>query len=145
MVNVPLFGWIVFFLVGAPVSGANLVGYGLVVLHLVVGAAYWIAKRRQLQEGLGELPGVRVFWWLRLGCQVGLAGGLVVIVVAMAGWWASWVPGLLLYGLAVAEYVNYFHWQLMHDTREDLRRLVRTGRLPRSHLYADLRETRGAL
>jgi hypothetical protein len=63
----------------------------------------------------------------------------------MAGWWTSWVPGLLLYGLAVAEYVNYFHWQLMHDTRADLRRLLRTGRLQRSHLYADLRETRGAL
>jgi hypothetical protein len=41
--------------------------------------------------------------------------------------------------------VNYFHWQLMHGTRADLRRLLRTGRLQRSHLSADLRETRGAL
>ena len=45
---------------------------------------------------------------------------------------------MLLFVLAVAEYVNYFHWQLMYDNRADIRRLVRTGRLCRSHLYADL-------
>jgi hypothetical protein len=43
-----------------------------------------------------------------------------------------------LLGFAWLEYVNYFRVQLMHDTRSDLRRLVRTRRLRRSWLATDL-------
>jgi hypothetical protein len=48
-------------------------------------------------------------------------------------------PGVVLVALAVAEHVNYFYRQLMHDTRADLRRLWRTRRLHPSHLNIDLR------
>jgi hypothetical protein len=41
----------------------------------------------------------------------------------------------------VFEHVNYFHVQLMYDTRADVRRLRASG-LRRSHLAADLRAAR---
>jgi hypothetical protein len=44
--------------------------------------------------------------------------------------------------LAVLEYINYFVVQLSHETRADLRRLVRTRRLHPSHLAIDLRRHR---
>jgi hypothetical protein len=39
--------------------------------------------------------------------------------------------------------VNYFHRQLMHDTRADMRRLLSTRRLRRSFLALDLARADG--
>lgn len=81
---------------------------------------------------------------LRPLCALALAAGLAVMVPALPGRPPSeWAPGLVLYGLGLAEYVNYFHRQLMHDTAADWRRLLRTRRLRRSHLAEDLRAHRG--
>ncbi|MER7128156.1 hypothetical protein ABT338_04230, partial [Streptosporangium saharense] len=69
-----------------------------------------------------------------------LAGGAVVAGTGIAGGASGtqvW-PGPALWVFAVLEHVNYFHVQLMHDTRADLARLVRTRRLRRSHLARDL-------
>lgn len=141
LVNIALFGWLVFVLWDAPVSAANLVGSALFALHLAVGASYWLVKGGQLRAGRAEPQGIGVFRRLRFGCQAGLVAGLVVIVfgVITAASWSAWLPGALLYGMAAAEYVNYFHWQLMYDNRADLRRLRHTRRLHRSHLHTDLR------
>ncbi|WBQ07576.1 multidrug transporter [Kribbella sp. CA-293567] len=138
--DIVLFGWLVFVLRAAPAAPANLAGFTLFALQLVVGASYWLVKGHQVRSGLTEPPGIGVFRWLRLGCELGLVFGLVVVGfgVLAADSWSDWLPGVLLFALAVAEYVNYFHWQLMYDNRADIRRLVRTGRLRRSHLYADL-------
>jgi hypothetical protein len=141
LANIALFGWVVFLVREAPAGPANLAGFTLFALHLVIGASYWVVKYRQLGAGLTEPPGIRIFRWLRLGCEVGLVVGLPVVVVGVLAEdsWSGWVPGVLLFGLAAAEYVNYFHWQLMYDNRADLRRLLRSGRPRRSHLYRDLR------
>lgn len=139
LVGVVVIGWAVFGAYDAPRSAANTVGFALVALHLVIGAAYWTVKTRQLRTEEPRPPFIGVFKWLRPVCQGGLAAGLVVIALAADQPVGAWLPGLGLYGLALAEYVNYFHWQLMHDTRSDVRRLVRTRRLRRSHLSEDLR------
>lgn len=141
LANTVWIGWVVFVTLDAPMSAANAVGYGLAAAHLVIGALYWAAKLRQLGAGLSRPLLTGVFRWLRPVCAVGLAAGLVVIATALAGRprGIDVVPGAVLYGLAAAEYVNYFQWQLMHDTRADLRRLLRTRRLRRSHLYEDIR------
>jgi hypothetical protein len=143
--NIVLFGWLIFVLRDAPATAANLGGFALFALHLAVGASYWLAKGRQLRAGRPEPPGIGVFRRLRLACEAGLVVGLVVIAFGAiaAVSWSAWLPGALLYGLAAAEYVNYFHWQLMYDNPADLRRLRRTRRLHRSHLHADLRASSG--
>ena len=46
---------------------------------------------------------------------------------------------LILSGLALLEYVNYYHRQLMNfDRLSDFQRLLRTGRLRRAHMSRDL-------
>ncbi|MFI6696004.1 multidrug transporter [Streptomyces sp. NPDC050433] len=140
LVNIIWIGWAVFMALDAPMSAANTVGYALVAGHLFIGAGYWVVKRRQLRAGSRRPPMIGVFRRLEPVCAVGLTAGLVVIAAAVMGRPAgTWIPGLVLYGLALAEYINYFHWQLMHDTRADWRRLLRTRRLRRPHLYEDIR------
>ncbi|MFJ1544358.1 multidrug transporter [Streptomyces sp. NPDC088246] len=141
LANTVWIGWVVFVTFDAPMSAANAIGYGLAAAHLITGAMYWAAKLRQLGAGLPRPPLIGVFRWLRPVCAVGLAAGLVVIAAALASGRGGIdvVPGAVLYGLAAAEYVNYFQWQLMHDTCADWRRLLRTRRLHRSHLYEDIR------
>ncbi|MGW3493899.1 multidrug transporter [Streptomyces sp. NPDC001020] len=141
LANTVWIGWVVFVKLDAPMSAANVVGYGLAAAHLVIGAMYWAAKLRQLGAGLPRPPLMGVFRRLRPVCATGLGAGLVVVAAALARGQGGIdvVPGTVLYGLAAAEYVNYFQWQLMHDTRADWRRLLRTRRLHRSHLYKDIR------
>ncbi|MEV4892856.1 hypothetical protein AB0K48_26090 [Nonomuraea sp. NPDC055795] len=50
-------------------------------------------------------------------------------------------PGVALWVFALLEDVNFFHLQLMHDTRADLAHLMMTRRLRRSHLALDLART----
>jgi len=139
LVGVVAIGWAVFGAYDSPRSTANVVGFALVALHLVIGSAYWVMKTRQLRDAIPQPPLIGLFGWLRPICQAGLAIGLVVLALAVDQPVATWLPGVVLYGLALAEYVNYFHWQLMHDTRSDVLRLARTRRLRRSHLSEDLR------
>ncbi|WP_405056876.1 multidrug transporter [Kribbella sp. NBC_01505] len=139
LVGVLVIGWAVFGAYEAPRSRANIVGFALVTLHLLIGSAYWTVKTRQLRDVDPQPPLIGVFAWLRPICQVALAAGLIALAPAVDQPVATWLPGVVLYGLALAEYVNYFHWQLMHDTRSDLLRLARTRRLRRSHLSEDLR------
>jgi len=141
LVNIGLIGWLVFGAFDAPLSPTNLVGFGATTLLLAVGAAYWLVKLNQLHAGLGRPPLIGVFRALQLVCTLGLAAGLVMIAAGFGSSPGRFVPGLVLYLLAVAEYVNYFHWQLMYDNRADIARLLRTGRLSRAHLHTDLRKT----
>ncbi len=142
LVNVPLQTVAWFGLIGVPVTAPNLVGFGLFVLLLAQGAAYWAAKARQLRAHAGHLEGGRAFRAARTVDPVLLAAGVAFCgsaAVREPGW-VSW-PGLGFALFAVLEYVNYFHIQLSHDTAADLRRLFTTG-LRRSHLARDLRRGR---
>ena len=46
--------------------------------------------------------------------------------------------GLVLATLAALEQVNYYHWQLMHDTPQEWRDLLRRKRLKRGLLAREL-------
>lgn len=139
-------GWLALILFGAarvPPTVANLVGYGLLALLLIQGAGYWAAKYRQLRDRARAPAGLGAFRQLRW-VNPGLLG-VGLAVVGPAVWQQPGtrsLPGLAFLAFAVVEYVNYFHVQLQHDTRADLRRLIRTRRLHPSHLAIDLRRHR---
>jgi hypothetical protein len=142
LINVPLQGFVWFGVVGLPPTASNLLGFSLVTLLLLQGAAYWLAKRGQLRRQAQHLPAVAAFRIARLINPVLLGAGLAVTATAVfvAPGVATW-PGLGFAAFAVLEYVNYYHVQLMHDTVADVRRLRSRGLRP-SHLARDLRAVR---
>jgi hypothetical protein len=122
-----------------PPTVSNLTGLALVTVFLVEGGVYWWLKARQLVAGASSPAGMAAFRTLR-PVNVGLlaVGAVVLAVDSMVGGVGvrTW-PGVALWIFALLEYVNYFHVQLMHDTRADLARLFARG-LRRSHLARDL-------
>lgn len=139
--NIPFQAWIWFGIAGLPVTVVNSLGFALFAILLAQGALYWMAKLRQLRES-ALLPGTRAFLIARATDVPLLVAGLAVTGSAVAAdpGRDSW-PGLVFALVAVLEYVNYFHVQLMHDTVADLRRLMATGPR-RSHLARDLARRR---
>ncbi|WP_411109929.1 hypothetical protein [Streptomyces sp. c-19] len=143
LVNVPLQAAVWFGVVGVPVTAANILGFALVTLLLLEGAAYWTVKLRALSAGgAAPLPGASVFAAARVANLVllGLGVPLTVLAVADAPGTGT-IPGLLFTLFAVLEHVNYFHTQLMYDTPEDRRGRRRNGRR-RAHLARDLERAR---
>lgn len=140
--NIALQWFIWFGYIGLPATGTNVVGFVLFAWLLAQGGAYWFLKLRQLQLRLPRLPGISAFRALRmLNVVLLVAGGAVVVLGVVRNPGAASWPGLGFAVFAVLEHVNYFHVQLMHDTRADWRRLRSSG-LRRSHLAADLRTAR---
>jgi hypothetical protein len=108
---------------------------------LAVGGWYWHRKLQQLRDGRPLEDAMPVLHRARRDAR----RTLTALTMAMAVSWVAAVGGTadrawatLLILLAWAEYSNYFHVQLMHDTRSDLARLRRTRRLRRSWLASDL-------
>jgi hypothetical protein len=127
----------------APVLGTwqRTVAFLPVAGLLATGGWYWHRKLQQLRDGRPLEDAVPVLQ--RVGRQARRL--MTVLTVGMGASWATatgstadraWATVLILF--AWLEYVNYFHVQLMHDTRSDLARLRRTRRLRRSWLAQDL-------
>lgn len=136
LANIPLQAAIWFAVIGLPMTAGNLLGFALCAVLLLEGAAYWTAKLRQLATGRAVLPAARVFAAARLVNVPLLAAGVLLTAWHASGTPAG-VPGVLFALFAVLEHVNYFHTQLMYDTRED-RRYRRERGLRRAHLARDL-------
>lgn len=128
LINIPLWAWVTFGALDLTATAPNLVGFGLFALLLLQGAAYWLAKLRQTGR---TVPGLWFFRAARLINPALLLAGLLLTAMTQ-----SW-PGLFFAAFAALEHINYFHIQLMHDTRADLHRLAHHG-LRRSHLARDL-------
>jgi Kef-type K+ transport system membrane component KefB len=115
--------------------------YSLVAMLLAIGGWYWHLKILQVQRRRPLESQLRALLRIRPGAEI----VLTIASLASAMSWTlqvgvttdrMWATGLLVF--AWAEYVNYFRYQLTHDTRADLRRLVRTRRLRPSWLARDL-------
>jgi hypothetical protein len=138
LLNIPLWSLAWFGVLDFPLSPANLAGFGVFAVLLVQGSAYWTLKVKQLRRRQARVAGLSLFRLLRFVNLPLLAAALAVTVAQSltAPGRSSWLGlGLALFG--TLEYVNYFHVQLMYDTRADLRRLFSTG-FRRSHLARDL-------
>ncbi|MGZ0152053.1 hypothetical protein ACXJJ3_33685 [Kribbella sp. WER1] len=136
LLNIPLQYVVWFHLVALPTTAPNLIGYALFALLLLQGAAYWHLKLRQRPRS--ALPGARWFTHARRWNVPLLTAGVLYTTWSLLQHpGANTVPGLVFTAVAVLEYVNYFHTQLMYDTAPDLRYLLNHG-LRRSHLSRDL-------
>jgi len=51
----------------------------------------------------------------------------------------------LIYIFSILEYVNYYHYQLSHDSMNDIRYLMRHRKIRRSPLWKDMQQTKGQL
>jgi hypothetical protein len=112
----------------------------LVCYILLQGVLYWHLKLRSL-DGRGPLPAwfaalFRRFKWSNV---VGIGAVLAALLACQST--ASradleWAGGLLL--MAGLEQINYYHYQLMYDTRAALAHLRRTRRLRKAALALDM-------
>ncbi len=122
--------------------GLAMISGGLLCAALpVLGTLYWRAKLAQLRSGASVLPGRAGFARVKpvaAGAVMVSAAGWVVPLAAGNADAAGLIGGVVLWTMGALEYVNYFHRQVMHDTRADVRRLVATRRLRRSFLALDL-------
>ncbi|MBN1249367.1 MAG: hypothetical protein JXC32_17030 [Anaerolineae bacterium] len=116
---------------------------GMICFILLQGGTYWHLKLRIVQGDAGSLPawfGPRYAAFRRINVVL-LALYPVLAAVAVAagrsrGWEPFWATLLALF--AGLEYTNYYHWQLMYDSAQDLRWLCQHRRLRRAHLAEDL-------
>ncbi|MGW2158854.1 hypothetical protein [Nonomuraea sp. NPDC001699] len=139
-VNIPLIAGVLTGLLGMPLTVANSAGLVLVLVVLAEGGVYWWLKFTQLSSRAPVPAGMAMYRMIsRINVCLLVAGAVVVGAgLVMGGSGAQVWPGAALVVFALLEHVNYFHLQLMHDTRADLGHLVRTGRLRRSHLALDM-------
>lgn len=125
--------------------GLRLAALALLAYILIQGTFYWHLKLRSL-EGQTPLPsyfrGVFTgFKWSNL-VAIGalLASPLLVDRTSVSGPDLGWTAGLL--AGAVLEHINYYHYQLMYDTRASFGHLLRNGRLRKAALGTDIARSR---
>lgn len=114
----------------------------LVSFILLQGTLYWHLKMRSVVQRT-TLPGYffTLFRSFQVVNMLAIAAMLVALLRTAAGRedvvWASW-----LLALVVLEQINYFHYQLMYDTRNALVSLWRNRRLRKAALALDLARSR---
>lgn len=126
---------------GAPVNWAmRAAPLALVSYILLQGALYWhlklhtVARRQPWPPFFGPL--YRFFKYSNLVALPAAAAFLVAMrgAASAADLWWSW--GLLAF--VALEQINYYHWQLMYDTRAGFAYLQRNSRLRKAALRLDL-------
>jgi len=126
------------------VSLPTAISLGLVIMLLGQGSIYWYAKLQEIRRRplISKRALVRLFTYFRVANQVILTatgvGGLVWVFLLSDSFGHQAVVAFGLWTLAVLEYVNYFHWQLMYDSPSELQWLHRNRRLKLAQLAREL-------
>ncbi|MCR9079385.1 MAG: hypothetical protein NXH78_09830 [Hyphomonadaceae bacterium] len=130
-------------------SWVTLVSFIPMMLLLLIGAYYWRAKLKQLEDRSYDLSGA-----MRV---ISVSQGLALILTLVAGgavlyaWTrpdifnSGWDQGVATFAalLALLEYVNYYHRQLQHfDHGPDFKRLLSGNGLRPSQMARDLKTYR---
>ena len=119
----------------------TLAGLGLVVFILMQGSLYWYLKLRVVRRRrlLSKPTCVRLFKVLRTVNQIMLAISGGYYLVRTSGTIGSDLKvGIIFWVLAVLEYVNYFHRQLLYDSTTEMRHVLRNRKLKISSLARDM-------
>lgn len=130
-------------------SWVTLVSFIPMMLLLVIGAYYWRAKLKQLEDRSYDLSGVMRVISLSQGPALILtlvAGGAVIYAWMRPDVFKNgWDQGAATFAamLALLEYVNYYHRQLQHfDHGPDFKRLLSGKGLRPSQMARDLKTYR---
>jgi energy-converting hydrogenase Eha subunit A len=121
--------------------GLRIAALALLVYILVQGTLYWHLKLRSLEDQK-PLPSYFhvVFRIFKLSNLIAIGAILLVLLLigrnAVSEADIGWTAGLL--AGAVLEHINYFHYQLMYDTRASFGHLLRNGRLRKAALGIDI-------
>jgi hypothetical protein len=126
--------------------GVRLGALALLAYILVQGTLYWHLKLRSLEDQQ-RLPS-----WFHPLFRAFFYSNLLAIVAILVGMWSmgrgglsdpdiGWTVGLLVG--AVLEHINYYHYQLMYDTRASISHLLRNRRLRKAALGIDIARMRG--
>jgi hypothetical protein len=117
---------------------------------LVIGAYYWRAKLKQLEDR--SYPFQKAMRAISLGQAPALLLTLMAVGFVIYGWCqpdlftSGWDQGVATFSviLAALEYVNYYHRQLQHfDHGPDFKRLLSGNGLRPSQMSKDLKTYRG--
>ncbi|MDQ1817330.1 hypothetical protein RBA41_28890 [Massilia sp. CCM 9210] len=113
----------------------------LVSYLLFQGAWYWhlkleaLTRRKPLPPYFHSL--YRTFKWTNIVLLIGMSLALTVAIVRGVNHAdIIWTSSLL--GGAILEQINYYHYQLMYDTRGAIANLRRNARLRKAALAVDL-------
>lgn len=120
--------------------GVRIAALSLLVYILVQGTLYWHLKLRSLED---QKPLPSYFRALFLGFKwsnlIAIAAIPLVLLIdrnAMSDPDIGWTVGL--WAGAVLEQINYYHYQLMYDTRASFGHLLRNRRLRKAALAIDI-------
>lgn len=97
---------------------------------LIIGSAFSFLKYQDLRHGthnIGKYENIfRLLRWI-----IPIAIGLILIVNLQLSFLEAedWFIATLFYLMAILEYINYFHFQLMYDNKNDLGYLSKYLRL----------------
>lgn len=119
----------------------------LICLVLAQGTLYWHLKLRTIDTVTQRLPAYfhRLFTRFKRTNGILIAGYLPLFVYMLSthqtqGDEPIWATVFWLF--ALLEHINYYHYQLMHDTTNDMRYLLRYKRLRHAPLATDLARNR---
>jgi len=122
------------------------VSMALICVLLIQGTVYWHLKLQSIYKQTPMESGVcRIFAFLNKFNPV------LFIIYPLLYFLGKVVPGMdfqvsfwpnVLFVFAILEYVNYYHYQLSHDNKNDLLYLLRHKKLRRSSLWTDLHRCR---
>ncbi len=126
--------------------GLRIAGVVLLSGILLQGTLYWHLKMRSTEQR-SALPGYfhrlfNGFKWVNAGLICAAVVAVLVSLGALTRADLIWCACLM--GGALLEQINYFHYQLMYDTRNALGYLKRNKRLRRAALGLDLARARPA-
>lgn len=118
----------------------------LICLVLAQGTLYWHIKLRTISTATRRLPAYfrRIFTLFKRGNLILIAGYPLLFAYAQSSQQTQagepvWATVFWLF--ALLEHINYYHYQLMHDTTNDMRYLFRYKRLRHAPLATDLART----
>ena len=123
-----------------PTGLLTILSTAVVCVILLVGAGFWRLKYQDVKHGTARLPQFRAFFRAMKFVIIGLMAGLLVVLAARPGrfWTGDTVFGGAMGLFALAEFVNYYYWQLMYDNRADWRTLRQHRRLKRGIMRREL-------
>lgn len=115
------------------VSLSTVLGLLALCSVLITGAAFAFLKYRDLKHQTTRIQRYKsTFYMLRWAIPILLFSVLMVgCFYTLTSGASGWLFALVLYLLAVAEYINYFHVQLMYDNPPDIRYLRQHKQLKR--------------